>query len=649
MKSCDQVSSKIVGLLIAISFSTALWANVINGSIVDLDKTDPLDTLQKEMDAMGLNPFGANELNDPFPNPVGLFESLFQDLNRNIEKNAIESETMTEARRLIDEGEFEQAIEELDKLTQLFPTANYPNIVKALLLANLGDRQEATRILESIVAMDTRNIPALAYLIDLYIVADNVSAARQTIGRLYEIDPNVPQIHFGLGMIADKQGDVVSAIQFYERGLGLAPGYALGKINVSRLYNVTKQYSRTVELLGQSELGNIGSLSGFRFLGIAYLGLGQDENALSTFVDAKEAFPAANLSLELGVTHSQLENYEDSLVHLEKAIEANPGSIVGYVEKAKVLAQMERYQDAILVLKGSKSLDLSDSVESDILMADYYERSGKTQEAKDIIQGIMNRNDLTLSILSSLSNFFVLKGRNDDAAELWKIGQEKFPKSPVPSFRLGHVLKSAGKFKESISAFSEASRFAPDDLNFKLEIVFSYRDSGELDSAINYLEKLLASYPERVDLMHIAGNFFYEEGEFQRGIDTYRKISRLDDRNVAAINNIANGYHEIGDLENAERWGRRALNLDPENPAIQDTLGWILLSKNKLEEGRMLLEKAYHGSKRDFSTGYHLAKAYQLSGELKKANDLLISIFEEKREFPEQESAMSLLGELANQ
>jgi len=63
----------------------------------------------------------------------------------------------------------------------------------------------------------------------------------------------------------------------------------------------------------------------------------------------------------------------------------------------------------------------------------------------------------------------------------------------------------------------------------------------------------------------------------------------------------------------------------------------------------MLLEKAYHGSKRDFSTGYHLAKAYQLSGELKKANDLLISIFEEKREFPEQESAMSLLGELANQ
>ncbi|HEX8216280.1 MAG TPA: tetratricopeptide repeat protein, partial [Allosphingosinicella sp.] len=75
------------------------------------------------------------------------------------------------------------------------------------------------------------------------------------------------------------------------------------------------------------------------------------------------------------------------------------------------------------------------------------------------------------------------------------------------------------------------------------------------------------------------------------------------------LNNLAWAYSEQSEHERAVPLARRAWELDRDNPATADTLGWVLFKSGARAEGLALLERAVRGAPSDSEIRRHLEAA----------------------------------------
>jgi predicted Zn-dependent protease len=115
--------------------------------------------------------------------------------------------------------------------------------------------------------------------------------------------------------------------------------------------------------------------------------------------------------------------------------------------------------------------------------------------------------------------------------------------------------------------------------------------------------------------------------------------------NVVVLNNLAFLYQAEGDdraLEYAERAHARA----PDNPAIADTLGWVLVNRGEVGRALPLLETARQALPDRPEVRYHFATALAKAGRPAEAREELVALLNEVESFPQRADAEALLQTL---
>src|SRR5262249_45420226 len=111
------------------------------------------------------------------------------------------------------------------------------------------------------------------------------------------------------------------------------------------------------------------------------------------------------------------------------------------------------------------------------------------------------------------------------------------------------------------------------------------------------------------------------------------------------LNNLAWVYYKTKDrraLETAER----ASKLEPENGAIADTFGWLLVQEGQVQRGLELLRKAEKQAPSIPDIRYHLAVALAKTGAREEARSTLAALLSSGQKFEEIVEAKQLLQEL---
>jgi Flp pilus assembly protein TadD len=134
-------------------------------------------------------------------------------------------------------------------------------------------------------------------------------------------------------------------------------------------------------------------------------------------------------------------------------------------------------------------------------------------------------------------------------------------------------------------------------------------------------------------------------GRDMEALDLYRTLLDQDPRNATALNNAAWLADELGERD-ALIFAQRAYELAPENPAIQDTLGWILVRQNRETDGVLLLEQAAELATEIPAIRYHLAYAYSAVGRRGEALAILEDVVQDGRPFDERREAEALVASL---
>ncbi|HMP72210.1 MAG TPA: tetratricopeptide repeat protein [Kiritimatiellia bacterium] len=111
--------------------------------------------------------------------------------------------------------------------------------------------------------------------------------------------------------------------------------------------------------------------------------------------------------------------------------------------------------------------------------------------------------------------------------------------------------------------------------------------------ALSRFHDALEREPKNLDLLLATGTAHRNLGQHREAERLYRDAVALNNMHARACNNLA--YHLAshgGNLEEAEALARRAVMLEPSNPAILDTLGLVLWKLGDYDKAAEALERA---------------------------------------------------------
>lgn len=104
-------------------------------------------------------------------------------------------------------------------------------------------------------------------------------------------------------------------------------------------------------------------------LGLAYKNLGEPEKALKLYLNALEINPNHSFAYHnLGLYYYECGDHFKAIDYLDKAISINPGLAVSYAVKARCLAYIGKYNEALKLIKEARNrgYDNSDGLKRDI-------------------------------------------------------------------------------------------------------------------------------------------------------------------------------------------------------------------------------------------------------------------------------------------
>ena len=136
------------------------------------------------------------------------------------------------------------------------------------------------------------------------------------------------------------------------------------------------------------------------------------------------------------------------------------------------------------------------------------------------------------------------------------------------------------------------------------------------------------------------------QGRVKEAEEQYKKVLAINPEAAVAANNLAWIYVASGRAdEEAFRLAKAAQRRLPDEPNVNDTLGWIYYLRQDYREAIRCLEASVQKAPKPL-TFYHLGMAYVRTGDTDKARDALTRSLSFKTEFDGIAEARKALAEL---
>jgi Flp pilus assembly protein TadD len=180
------------------------------------------------------------------------------------------------------------------------------------------------------------------------------------------------------------------------------------------------------------------------------------------------------------------------------------------------------------------------------------------------------------------------------------------PDDPVTQLLLGDVAMNEGRAQQAEVAYSRSFVLRPSSL----ASIGEYHARVRLDSprAVEPLQRWLSREPDDAEARHLLADFFLGRGQDAEAREQLEILIRQTPNDVVALNNLAWLLRNT-DKARAEQLAVQASAIAPDNPAVADTLGTILLANGKVAEALEVLKKAATALPDDKSVQGHYAEA----------------------------------------
>lgn len=340
--------------------------------------------------------------------------------------------------------------------------------------------------------------------------------------------------------------------------------------------------------------------------------------------------------------------------YYQNALNANPNffpALIGLAEIADMTGQTSKAQEyfsqAFGIVKDSGMLHTA--------YGRFLLKQGKLNEAEKEFEQALKLNPEIANAHGELA-VIALSQKNDAKKAIQHYQQaSKFdPANMTYLYGLSTAQHRSGQLNEAITTLKQIAKKLPDNAQPWQFMGIYYMQSGQINNAIDPLETATKLAPDNADIKWLLGEVYTQSGRPEQALGLYQSmidkkiktdaaylkralifhaLNKLNDAEksyLAALNinpQLADAYNNLAyitvqtekNYEQGLRWAKKAVGIDPDNPAFLDTLGWLQFKTGDHKSARDNLIKATNGKPATYDAHFHLATVLEHLGDTAQA------------------------------
>jgi tetratricopeptide (TPR) repeat protein len=577
-----------------------------------------------------------------------------------------------------------EQIQTVEQELQKFPQRNNPylEVANAAMAIRKGDRAKAEAALNHALSLDSTCVPVHIGLAELALNKKDNARAGQEVKAAADLSPVRSRERLTYAEFKMQTGDVDEARSYLQDLTKQARDFIGAWVLQARLAQSEKKYDEVGALLQNVFSRDPDNVEGRVVQAQGLLGKG-DLKQGTEILERADKSSANNplIKYQLALAYLQGRNTSQAMNELEQAITIAPKYVDAIVLLAQLRLQSGDPRSVIAPLESALQLR-PDVTKIRTLLADGYQAVGRSEDAAALIREQIKKTPEDSQSYLVLGVILKKQKKNDEARKAFEKALELNPANVVAldqitdldleakAFSTVHQRADAMLKKEpnSAPAYYIHGRSYVMERNFPAAetalkkaieldpnlgapynlLVAIYVQTNKLPDALKELETVLAKNPQYSPALLTAGIIYGQMGDFAKARDNYEKVLALNPNFIPALNNLAYIYSEkLNNLDRAGELARKAHDLAPAEPSVQDTLGWVLYRQGKYQEAAELLGQSASKSPGKGEIQFHLGMANYMMGQLDEARAALEKAVSVAGDFPGKDEAKSRLALLS--
>ena len=430
-----------------------------------------------------------------------------------------------------------------------------------------GDIDAAVAEFLQILDQTNNTGPALAFLMEFMSTEPNTQLTTAVVSELVAEYPDTPEGHYGLARLALRSGNYTIALENAERAVEIEPEWIEAQMLYARMLVIAGRTDEGVEL-ASSVAEERPELEVRLQYAELLLSAGRQEAARELLDDILEENPGLPEAVRaLAFLTLTLEDLEASRSHFnelrgQQQYREEAFFYLGRIDEAES-QPLQAFRSYSRVTSGSNAVEAQLRA-ANLLFSELNDQPGAIQHLREF--GIANP-DYATEMLVAESGLLLQLERPDEAMQ---------------------------RFDETIDANPDDPVLREAHAQLHISIAQGEIELAELDAAEETLRSGLTLYRDNRALRYAMALLYQEQERDRRSANALEDLVRDIPGDASLLNAL--GYlltDRMDRHEQAFNYLEEALALDPENPAIIDSMGWVLFKLGDYDAALTQLERAF--------------------------------------------------------
>ena len=452
--------------------------------------------------------------------------------------------------------------------------------------ARTGATDEAKARLNEITREAPDSLPAWRLLAQIAFTEGKWDESLKFLENITLRDPANIEARLLQAQVWIAKGEVKKALENLESLNARLPGFPPIKYQLARAYLQDNNTAQAATVLNQAITANPDYVEAILLLGEINLKSGDAQPVVASMLGLMKKRPdLVQAQLLLAQAYQSLGRLDDANAVFREQIKISPQSSQPYLLLGLLLRQQNKIDEA--------------------------------RQAFESAQRLAPGSLVPMAQLVDLD----IQSKDFEAALQRVHGQlQKTPESPSAHFLEGKVYAAQGKWSDAEAALLKALELDPNSSNAYDLLVSTYLAADELPKAIALIEASLSRNPNNARALMALALTYEKMNDFSKAREAYEKLLALKPDSPSALNNLAYLYAErLNQPDKAYDLAQKARGLQPAEPVIADTLGWILYKKGDYQQSRTLLQESAQKLPNNPEIQFHLGMANYMMGDMDAA------------------------------
>lgn len=520
--------------------------------------------------------------------------------------------------------EFDLAMADLKHLMELDPQNMTGVEIITDILFKKGKFQEALGYLNDLLNKSPNNASLLVIRAVFYHRVKQFEDAKNDFDRALKIS-NDPMVREALAQINFKDKQYASALQNLNIIMITEPkrfSALLLRAQVNLQMENLEEAFRDVDNILRLNPFHLDALS---FRAKFFLQTGKYEDA---FNDLKQVFEIDNNYLPALICRieswRQMGNVDDALSETFRILKTNPDQAAVLALRGALFYEMGNLKQAKEMIEKSLQIDSEEPLAIEI-KRDILWKEGHYNEALKDLNTFIEKNPQETSELSKRGFFYLRKGKLNEALNDFNEAFRRNSSRWLVRAGCGDVYRLMGNREEALKFLNEAYKHLPNNPFILVSKAATLHQKGKNKEAFEYVERVLKNDPYHANALALRGEMYltevkydkalkdlaiacnkcpdeisvhlnyafatYFKGSYVTALPLFEKILEAYPNNVPAMVKCGDIYRRIGNLDEAEKYLRKVLVIDPNHSSALAYLGDVIKHKD-IEQAIVYFQKA---------------------------------------------------------